>query len=372
MLSGSDAINNAVKQSHMVVCHFSVQRANAPEPTDTRFVATEGTYTQDRTSNYGSRVSLVIPQEGMWDADSGLPTIMPYGDRIKLWRGIIAPDGMAWTAQLGVFRVDSVAFNRPSSTFRVEASGLMSQVDDSLFTAPRLVRNDDDKEAVLRNLVDEALVMWGPGARANRAPDETNSLGAIYNQSRMDAVSDLALALGVDAKFNNNGTLVLVPTPTAADPVVWELYAGEEGTVIDYGTQFDRGDSYNGVVAEGRSPYGRPVRELVTNNNPDDPMRWGGPFGYVPTYYTSDVLRTREDCRLAAEARLNDGRGRARQVSITCVAHSGLESGDLIRLRTVTDQEVLVILDQVDMPLGPGQMKLSGRVVQGWEYTNGE
>lgn len=361
MLSGSEAINDAVRQSHMVACHFSVVPANPAD--EVRFQAIDGTYTQDRTSSTGTRLSLKIPLEGMV-RPNGTPAISPYGDRIKVWRGIIAPDGMAWSAQLGVFRVDSIALNYPTSSMDIEASSLMGMVVDSLFTQPRLIRNDADKAVAIRELITEATEGWSTRA------DETNSLGAIYNRSRIDAVNELATALGVDVKFNNVGQIVLTPTPTANDEIVWEINAGDDGVVVSYGTDFDRADSYNGVVAEGRSPYGRPIRHLATITNPDDPMRWGGPFGEIPIYYESELLRNNEDCRLAAEARLYDGVGKARRVEIKCAAHSGLEAGDSVLLRTMADNEIQVICDQIRMPLGPGPMDISGRVVRGWEYAD--
>lgn len=360
MLSGSEAINDAVRQSHMVACHFSVVPSNPAD--EVRFLAISGTYTQDRTSSTGSRLSLKIPLDGMVRAD-GTPSISPYGDRIKVWRGIIAPDGMAWTAQLGVFRVDSISLDYPTSSIDVEASSLMSMVVDSLFTQPRLIRNDADKAVVIRELITEATDGWSFRA------DETNSLGAIYNRSRVDAVNELATALGVDVGFNNVGQIRLKPTPTADDDVVWEINAGDDGVVVSYGTDFDRADSYNGVVAEGRSPYGRPIRYLATITNPDDPMRWGGPFGEIPIYYESELLRNVNDCQTAAEARLYDGVGKARRVEITCAAHSGLEAGDSVMLKTMGGNEVKVICDQIRMPLGPGPMDISGRVVAGWEYA---
>lgn len=357
MLSGAEALNDALRQSHTAIVSCQIEPANG----DVSYAAVvkDGTFTQDRTAQIRSQVSITL---GLEDTAGTAPIIRPFGDRMRVRRGIISPDGRTFAVQIGYFRVDTVEWTKPGVEARVQASDFMAQVTDTKFTSPRIIRRDADARGVIIQLVDEAI----NGTEPPPPPSGISSnAGSVYDRDRMDAISDLAKSLGSEAKFNNLGLLVIETVPDGTADPVWQIDSGTAGVLVEYGAGYDRSRSYNAVIAEGRSPYGRPIRAQATNNDPTDPLRWGGPFGKIPNFYNSDVLRTVEQCQAAADSMLADGLGRANPVDIKCVAHPGLEAGDVIRVMLSDERFITVLIDRLTLPLGPGEMSINGRIISG-------
>lgn len=357
MLSGAEALNNALRQSHTPIVSCIVEPADG-EPSYSAFIK-DGSFTQDRTAQIRSQVNLTLALE---DTAGTAPLIRPFGDKIRVRCGIITPDGLTFAVQIGYFRVDTVEWTKPGAEAVIQASDFMAQVADTRFTAPRLIRRDADARGVIIQLVDEVLTGVEPPPSSGTI---SSNAGSVYDRERIDAITDLAKSLGSEAKFNNLGLLVVEEVPDGTADPVWEIDSGNDGVLIEYGAGYDRARSYNAVIAEGRSPYGRPIRAQATNDDPSDPLRWGGPFGKIPYFYNSDVLRTVAQCQAAADSLLADGLGKANPVDIKCVAHAGLEAGDVIRVMLSNERFITVLIDRISLPLGPGDMSISGRIVSG-------
>lgn len=163
---------------------------------------------------------------------------------------------------------------------------------------------------------------------------------------RLEAIQKLASVLGGVPVVDSNGSLTVVPDELGV-PVA-TLTVGEDGTIVDVGSEIDTDGVYNEVVGtferndKQRTPF-YAVAEQTTG-----PLRVDGPFGRSTRYYSSDLVYTPTQGQTAVESvlALSMG-GQMYDVPVTCHFNPLIEIGDVVNVVRSTDPDAVVLTGQV-------------------------
>lgn len=293
---------------------------------------TDGSVTVDRGSAIRRTCSVTVP-------DTSLLPMTPseqlaiYGARLRILRGVIYGDGTVESVPLGLFRIDSIEGDPALGPVTISGSGLEAVVTDDKFTAPRSTRGASAAVTAITGLIQDTI----PGAVVtNRANDMT--IGTMTWDAQGDrwaAVQECATAIGADVYCDADGQFVIAELPDILTaPVAWDVDAGATGVLISASRAFSRDGMYNVVVASGENAEDGvpPVSATASDSDPSSPTYVGGPFGRVPTFYSSATLTSSVLAQGAANKLLRDVLKPNATVSLTSLPNPCLEPGDVLRV----------------------------------------
>lgn len=254
-----------------------------------------------------------------------------YGARLRLARGVDYGDGTSELVPLGVFRLDAVEGDLGQGPVTLQGKDLSAVITDDKFTVPYtatgtvvsavtalIVRSIADA-AVITDIVDVAI--------GRRAFDVEGDPWA--------AVQEIAAVAGAVVYPNADGVFVIATLPDllTTEPV-WAVEATEGGVYIS-GTRAMTSDSvFNGVLARGENTADNvaPVSYLATDDDPNSPTYWGGPFGRRPDFHTSSALITLGACTQAANLKLAAAKSPNAGGNFSSLPNPALEAGDVLRV----------------------------------------
>lgn len=316
-----------------------------------------GDVTQDRTADQRGSGNLVVPAV---DPSTGVAIstnlspfgAAPYGATIQLFRGFNYADHTTETVSLGIFRVDSAPRDIGENQVSLSLVDLSAQLNDEKLVAPVTFAGTSKIEDAIESLITDVY----PAAVVN-TPGGTATLGkrTVIDQDRWQAIKDWSAAIGCETFVDQLGhwQVQAVPDPTAGT-AVWTIDAGADGVLVDGTITPTRQGVYNGVVVTGEpAEKHAPAYALVTDDDPTSPTLWGGAFGRVPDFYSSETIRTDAQAAAAGTARLRDLLGAARSVDLSAVPNPALEPGDTITVTYPDGTSELHLVDSVQTSLAP-------------------
>jgi len=172
----------------------------------------------------------------------------------------------------------------------------------------------------------------------------------------------LEQSVGGESYFDANGDFVFAQKPGEDEPVVWTIDAGLEGTMVGARESQDRTGVYNGVLVQGQSTADTPpITALATFDNPDSPIRWGGPFGKVALISQSQSVQTVEQAAATAQALLRLRLMQTRSLELTAAPNPALEAGDTVRIVFPDGRDEHHLLDAVQTDVGTGAQAIVTR-----------
>lgn len=344
-----------VRGSHRMRARVRVVESyqEGTDPTGTEIPVLDGDVQIDSSADIRSTLDLTT--SGEW---SGL--IAPYGNELFVERGIDYGNGQTEWVSLGYFRIENVEQeSAASSKLRVTGSDRMAQTIDSRLPFPEQYAagtSHADLFAALINGPSEAAPF--PDATVEFDYDaDTTTLGAsqLAEEKRFEFLRDAVLPEGKVMYWDHRGVLV-VRDGDAPPSIAFYVDAGPQGVQISASRALSRESVYNGVVAQGESADGTtdPPVALATNDDPDDPLRWGGPFGKIVRYYSSSFITTDPQAASAAASILTGYAGLPYTVDLTTVPNPALEPLDIIRVRLIDGSVEDHIIDSLTIPLTAG------------------
>jgi hypothetical protein len=301
--------------------------------------------------------------------DSGFDFLAPFGNQLRLYRGIEYIDGTQEYVPLGVFVITEV------------------DVQDGNEGISMTIRGEDKSIIVSRNKWTSAYQMVNGTLEAsllallqNRYPDiETDfpTTNITVNQvilgsdSNLDPWKDavhIAELVGYDLFFDVNGIATMKQFPTLDAASVVSTYKEGDGTTI---TSLDRKistkETYNGVIytVEG-SQVTTPVRVEVWDEDTTSPTYRYGVFGSVPTFITTNLIGTSAEAIKAATLLLNTYIGQQEQITFQSIVDPSLDVNDVIYVKSEGAKvDRTVIIDTMDIPLEyTGALTVTTRVVR--------
>jgi hypothetical protein len=269
-------------------------------------------------------------------------------------RGVAFGDSVKeWVSQ-GYFRITALEQeDAPAGPISVEGKDRMAAIINARLTSPRQFAASSTVRVVVENLVREVY----PAATVSLTGFDADSpIGApqVVERDRYAFLNEIAKARGCTMFFDYLGRFVMRPVPDPrTTPAVWEVHHGRNGVLVRVGRRLDNATVFNAVVAEGeQASDDPPVRAVVYDDDPASPTRWGGPFRYVPRFFSSSFLKTVDQCASAARAMLLRSIGIPYTISFGMVPNPALEPLDIVKVRySDRTRPELHILDRMTLPL---------------------
>ncbi|MGH3584715.1 MAG: DUF5047 domain-containing protein, partial [Pseudonocardia sp.] len=171
------------------------------------------------------------------------------------------------------------------------------------------------------------------------------------------SVQEIAAVAGAECYTNADGSFVVdvLPDLLAVNPV-WTVAAGEGGVYIKGSRGMSAAGVCNGVLARGENASDGvpPVQWLATDDDPDSPTYWGGPYGRRPLIYSSSTLTSESACRNAAVLKLRSAKAPNATGDFSSLPNPALEPGDVLRVVHPGGLRELHQVQSFTVPLSPG------------------
>jgi len=243
----------------------------------------------------------------------------------------------------------------------VTALDRMSILSDANFVTVNQPGSTATVLSEIRRLADNMVPMGDidPGLTDKSVPSSV-----VYQESRVQALTDLVQVIGGHLWFDDNGALtVSIPTQYGASPV-WTFTCGPTGDILEYSVKMTRDGVVNAVVAQGETETDHAqIQGVAYDTDPKSPTRWGGPFGQVPITFASPLMTTAAMCQAGAQTRLNNyRRGREREYTVSTVPNFLLQLDDPVQA-ILPDRIVPGRIVKMTLPLTPGPMSLTIRTL---------
>lgn len=285
--------------------------------------------------------------------------LAPYGNILRLRRGLSFTNGAVERVPVGVFVIDQVGGDLDIGPITVTGKGL-----ESILQANRLTESYSTAGAIshvdaITDLVTEVMptaVIDSSGVTGDQA---TATKVWDVDSDRWAACRELARAIGAEVFFDAEGMLVirdLPPAPADATPV-WEVAAGDGGSMVAAEVTVSRAGLYNGVrcQSDGNAVDNTaPVSDQVVDMDPLSPTRWGGPLGKLLKIIKSPLYKDVPQCTAAATRLLPLVLGPNRRIALKTVPNPALEAGDCIRVVYDVGPPELHIVQSLSIPLAAG------------------
>jgi hypothetical protein len=301
--------------------------------------------------------------------DNGFDTLAPFGNELKLYRGVQFADGSTEYVPLGVFVMTDVDIQDSNDGVSITVKG----EDRSLFisrakwTAPYQMVSGT-LEASLTAMLENR---WADVQTSFTATNVTVNQVVFGTESNQDPWQDavfLAQLVGYDLYFDVLGVATLRPFPSLdAATVVAKYEEGAQTLITSLDRSMSSKETYNGVIytIEG-SQVDTPIRVEIWDEDTTSPTYRYGVFGDAPTFITTNVLSTEAEAIKAATSLLNTYRGAQENINWDSIVDPTLDVNDVVYVKTngsKTDR--LVIVDELDIPLSPlGSMSAKARTVR--------
>lgn len=278
--------------------------------------------------------------------------LTPFGAVLKVFRGIRWPDGRVEEYAIFYGRVEFVEFSRFSCTVR--ATDLAANISDARFEAPRTATKGmtviDQMKALITDVLPDAII------DVTSTATQTITTPATWDRERDEALDNLAGTIAAEWYAGPDGHFKINPLPAlGTGSAVWIVDAGDTGTLITRDTMLDRTGIYNAVVVNGEPPDGTtPAYGIARDTNPASLVRWGGPFGKVPKFYSSQFITTNAQANQVALDMLADAIAGVQGVRVTCVPNPRLLGGQVVQVKSgMSGWDGLYFINAFTLPLMP-------------------
>lgn len=353
---------------------------------------------------YGTADSVVVDAGIVPDTSSDALT--PFGNEIRLWRGIrydearadlvgllgesgaallsesgaaladetsgtIVQTGGVEEVPLGVFVITSVDIQQTAqgTTVQVQGSDRSLRIQRARWTEPYQAAGVSVEAAIGAILSDR----WADVTTSLDATSRTVARATFGTDSNSDPWADvgkLAEAAGFDLFFDGDGVARLTEIPDYENATPDATYAeGEDAVVLSVARGISVDDTFNGVIATGEgAELADTYRGEAWDEDDSSPTYRYGPFGQVPRFYSSPLITSNEQAQAAAEALLARGKGAVESISWTQVCDPALESGDVVALtNAATKVNTVLVLDRLTVPLDATRpMQAVARSIRTW------
>lgn len=286
-----------------------------------------GKVVMDATADTRSTMDLAVPGK-YWPTDA-TSALAPYGvGEVFIEKGVVYGDGGTEWVALGYFRIDTPAQQDLLGTVELAGPDRMQGIIDGKIPFPMVFPAGMHITAVIEALVGDIY----PWAGYDFDPAIVGAVLAtqqVTTDDRYGFLKNLVTAYGCIAYWDYRGLLVVKPPPDPTDPVI-TIAGGHGGVLSTLSRSLTRQGVTNGVVVSGEqlTDSTQPVTVLVTDDDPNSPTRWGGPFGKVPQFFSSSALTTPGQCMAAGQSILARSTGLPYSLDFGQVPNPALEVDD--------------------------------------------
>lgn len=356
MYPTSDAFRAAIQGSHTVLSRAEVWSGN----TFLRSLDLSGgsvTASAKSGTRRTCQVQTLLQPGDALIAGSAFDPLSPYGNEVRVWRGVQFSDGTEEMVPLGVFVIQAIEYQATASGVSVSISGVdrSQKVAQNRWTGPFQATGST---ALATNLTRLLQDRW-PGVTLAFTPQTTpTTQQQVFgigggNDPWKDAV-EYAQKAGYDLYFDRSGACVLEPLPDVDAIEPRRFYVeGESSVLIDVTRSDSVEETYNGVVyiAEG-SGIDTPLRAEAWDSNPASPTYRFGNFGQKPYIVSQSAISDATTADRAVKALLSQYLGASQSIRWTGLVDPSLDPNDAVYVESsATSVAQTLILDELTIPL---------------------
>lgn len=369
MYSSSSALKTAILTDHIVISKAEVwasdqklQEINISEGTVQVDARSAVRRTCDITLITDRETTNLVP-------DNDFDLLTPFGNELRLYRGVQYSDGTDEYVPLGVFVIIEVAISDTNDGVKIQLKGedRSIRISRAKFTEPYQMATGT-LESSLTTLL------------KNRYPDvetafpDTNVtitnlvLGTEQDNDPWKDAVEIAELVGFDLYFDQNGVARMNQFPTLDGSVVVATFVEGSGTTVtSLNRTISTKSTFNGVIytIEG-TEVATPIRVEVWDEDPASPTYRFGIFGEVPVFIETSLVATEAEAIRAAVSLLNIYVGSQEVINWESLVDPTLDAQDVVYVKSNGSKvDRLVIIDSIDIPLTPkGSMSANARTVR--------
>lgn len=319
------------------------------------FTFDSASVTLDPRGDIRGRAEVSVAGEE-WVPSDPADLLAPYGNQVRLWRGIEYAVDDVELLSLGKFRIEEVSSdNGVTSMTCLDQSQIVAE---AIFDGDYTISAGTDYLTAILTIVQDVL----PDVEYD-FPDRTlvtPTLIAEEGDNRWDFVLAMAESIGMEIYFDGDGVLVMRPVPDTGDTPVADLVEGEGSVLLQASKRWSRSETFNRWVYIGDNPdnVGAPPRGVAVDDDPNSPTYFYGSFGQksAPPEQSS-FITTDAQAEDAAQGRLSKERGTAMSIDFGIVVNPALEPGDVVRIQRESSglPDQLHIIDSLVIPLSASE-----------------
>ena len=369
MYASSAALKTAILTDHIVISKAEVW---ASDQKLQEINISEGTVQVDARSavRRTCEITLITDRETTnLVPDNDFDLLTPFGNELRLYRGVQYSNGTEEYVPLGVFVIIEVAISDTNDGVKIQLKGedRSIRISRAKFTAPyQMVAGtlESSLTALLQNRYPDVETAF---------PTTNVSITNIVlgteqdNDPWKDAV-EIAELVGFDLYFDQNGVARMNQFPTLDGSVVVATFVEGDGTTVtSLNRTISTKSTYNGVIytIEG-TEVATPIRVEVWDEDPASPTYRFGVFGEVPVFIETSLVATQAEAISAAISLLNIYVGSQEVINWESLVDPTLDAQDVVYVKSNGSKvDRLVIIDSIDIPLTPqGSMSANARTVR--------
>ena len=292
---------------------------------------------------------------------------LPYNREIKIYRGVVFPDGTEELVPLGVFVITSVEITDTTQGVKIAVKGS----DRSLLLARAKFTNHEFYIAdgtATETAIEQILKFRYPQVKTifPATGQVTTLLYPTLDQSSDPWREALKIAesASMDLYFDENGTARMrpIPDPDLGLPVA-TYTDGADSILIQINRSLSIDESYNGVIFTGEGTnLSIGVIGEAFDDNPSSPT-YRKTYGEVVKFMSSPTVLTVAEATEAAKAELKKVIGSTEKITWDQIVNPAHDVYDLVKItRTPVGVDKILTLDSITIPLdAKGTMNAIGR-----------
>jgi hypothetical protein len=266
--------------------------------------------------------------------------LTPYGNELRIWRGINLATGPEWVPVItgGIF--DTIIEENGTGGFTITCDifDRSRLVTLNPFTDVYSITNGTNTAVAIQGIVANRLptAMYATMSHTYVSTGATTP-AVIYGASGANdpwkSVSDLATSAGLFVSFDplGNDSLIPIPSPTSVVPVASFV---EGSNLVTVRRRLTAEATFNGVVATGQNTSSTaPYRGVAWDTDASSPTFYLGPFGMRPTFFTSPLINSNGAALAAATGQLALNLGGTEIVSFGTIVNPALAGYDVVQVQ---------------------------------------
>jgi hypothetical protein len=369
MYPASSALKQAVRTDHIAVSRAEIWSGDR-KVQDLEVSSGKVTISSDSSARRTCTVSLFADRDrNNIVPDNDFDSLTPFGNELRLYRGVEFSDGSREFVPLGIFVITDVDITDTNEGVVIKVDGIDRSliVSRAKWTKPyQMVTGslEDSITALLKDRYPDVVTAF---------PTTNVSINQVIlgtekdNNPWKDAV-EICELVGYDLFFDAEGIVEMKLFPSIDGAVVVASYdEGQDTAITTLNRTISTRETYNGVIytIEG-SEVAEPKRIEVWDENTTSPTYRYGTFGEVPIFVETSILATEEEAIIAATNLLNFYIGAQETISWESIVDPTLDVQDVVYVQTEGAKvDRLVIIDVLDIPLEANlPMTVSSRTVR--------
>ena len=363
MLTVSSAFTTALSNNHIIATKCEVLTNGSLNTSLPTLSVTDGQVRVDVTQSVRRRCELRLTDfTGTITPSTADDILTPYGTELKLYRGL-SYKTLGTTSDelvpLGVFRISSVEVHDSGDGYDIQIEGYdrSRAVQRAKLKDVYVIPNNTDGAAALQALISSGV----PGLDYNFTTSGYTLPKTILDagQDRWEAAMRIADAMAMEIFFDPNGICVLraVPDPDATIPVATYQEGLQTSLAYVMKNWSDEGVFSHVIVTGEATDNSTPVRAEWIDTDPTSPTYAYGPFGDVPIFLVSPLIKSQVQAQAVADNRGKKITGAAEQVFIDILVNPALQERDGIRVvRTKSKVNATYITESMTIPMSYAQL----------------